>query len=260
MRRLWDMYARLSSWLSVLAIGIALPAVAQTALIDRNAVVVDPAHGGTDAGGRISEQVQEKDVTLAVAAKLRPLLAAKGFNVAMTRNSDMDAAGTDQRAEMANRSHAVACLVLHASTGTSGVVLGTSALGTALMRTRGAVGERPQAAVRWSRAQEVYVVQSDRLANQVGTALARADIPVTIMRVEMRPLDSLTCPAISVELGVLGEPGAAKLQVSDDGYQQRVAESIAEALALWRKLAEPPESAQTAASRESGRRVEGGTP
>lgn len=227
-------------WLSVLAMAL-IPAVAQTVVMDRGLVVIDPAHGGADAGGRISGQMNEKDVTFAFAEKLQAALTARAFRVAMTRSGDLDAGGPDQRAEAANRTRAVACLILHASTGTSGVVLGTSALGTALMRTTDVSGGQA-GAVPWGRAQQVYVAQSDRLANQAGTALARSSIPVTIMRVEMRPLDSLLCPAISVELGVLPGTGTDALQVNDDGYQQRVAEALGNALAVWRKLAQPPGS------------------
>ena len=240
-------------WLSLWAIGLTIPSVAQTAVMDRNLIVIDPAHGGADAGGRIGSllggQLQEKDITLAFAAKLKAVFAAGGFNVAMTRSGDLDGGGPDQRAETANRTHAVACLVLHASAGTSGVILGTSALGTALMRTPGGREARAvRGGVPWSRAQEPYIAQSDRLANEAGTALDRANISVTIMRVAMRPLDSLTCPAISLELGLLSQAKPDTPQATDDSYQQQVAESLSDALARWRKLAQPPESVQSAAN------------
>ena len=51
-------------------------------------IVLDAAHGGSDGGARISEDVLEKDVNLTFANLLKNLLAARGFNVVMTRVSD----------------------------------------------------------------------------------------------------------------------------------------------------------------------------
>ncbi len=51
-------------------------------------VVIDPGHGGVEKGAA-SSFGNEKDFTLDVALKLRPLLQAKGFNVVMTRDKDM---------------------------------------------------------------------------------------------------------------------------------------------------------------------------
>src|SRR5207302_3925528 len=50
-------------------------------------VVIDPGHGGVEKGAG-SSYGNEKDFTLDVALKLRPLLQAKGFNVVMTRDKD----------------------------------------------------------------------------------------------------------------------------------------------------------------------------
>jgi N-acetylmuramoyl-L-alanine amidase len=63
-----------------------------------------------------------------------------------------------------------------------------------------------------------------------------------MMRVMMRPLDNLTCPAVSIEIGVLEAGGSFPTPVTDSGYQQRVAESIAESLQAWRNQAEPVDS------------------
>jgi N-acetylmuramoyl-L-alanine amidase len=224
----------------------ARPAGAQSASFDRSAVVIDPAHGGVDGGAQIAEQLLEKDVTLAVAERLRVLLAAQGFNVVMTRDGDEDGGSLDHRAEVANRAHAVACLVVHASSRTTGVLVGTSALRSAVMRASTLSREDAGTDVPWSRAQEAYIAQSGLLANEIGTALTRAGIPATMMRVVMKPLDNLTCPAISIEVGVLSGEGSKTTPVTDAGYQQRVAESIAASLQLWRSRARSADSMQGA--------------
>jgi N-acetylmuramoyl-L-alanine amidase len=52
-------------------------------------VVIDAGHGGHDRGGIPGQRVAEKDMTLDVALRLRNILSASGYNVVMTRNSDV---------------------------------------------------------------------------------------------------------------------------------------------------------------------------
>jgi N-acetylmuramoyl-L-alanine amidase len=51
-------------------------------------VVIDPGHGGTDSGAR-GPLGNEKDFTLDVALRCRDLFTRTGFNVRMTRSSDV---------------------------------------------------------------------------------------------------------------------------------------------------------------------------
>jgi N-acetylmuramoyl-L-alanine amidase len=52
-------------------------------------VVIDAGHGGYDRGGIPGQSVSEKDMTLDVARRLRSVLAASGYRVVMTRDSDV---------------------------------------------------------------------------------------------------------------------------------------------------------------------------
>ena len=52
-------------------------------------VVIDAGHGGHDRGGIPGQRVAEKDMTLDVALRLRNILSASGYNVVMTRSSDV---------------------------------------------------------------------------------------------------------------------------------------------------------------------------
>jgi N-acetylmuramoyl-L-alanine amidase len=196
---------------------------------ERKVIVLDAAHGGTDTGAQISDHVAEKDVTLALAVRLRSLLAARGFSVVLTRDTDAMLT-TDQRAEAANRAHAVACLVIHATASGGGVHLATSGLNPIETTT-------PGAAVPWDDAQAAYLPQSQRLAAGIGDAVTRSQVPLVSGRAAMRPLDNLTCPAVSVEIAPLGGGGSEKTPVTDSGYQQRVSEAVAGALIFWRNQA-----------------------
>jgi N-acetylmuramoyl-L-alanine amidase len=52
-------------------------------------VVIDAGHGGSDRGGIPGQRVAEKDMTLDVAQRLKRVLAASGYRVVMTRDSDV---------------------------------------------------------------------------------------------------------------------------------------------------------------------------
>jgi N-acetylmuramoyl-L-alanine amidase len=51
-------------------------------------VVLDPGHGGKDTGAVGSGGVKEKDVTLDIAHRAAPVLAAQGIQVVLTRDDD----------------------------------------------------------------------------------------------------------------------------------------------------------------------------
>ena len=52
-------------------------------------VVIDAGHGGYDRGGIPGQMVAEKEMTLDVAQRLKKTLAASGYRVVMTRDSDV---------------------------------------------------------------------------------------------------------------------------------------------------------------------------
>lgn len=199
-------------------------------------ILLDPAHGGLDSGSRISDATVEKDVTLSLAFKLRSLLSARGFAVVMTRDADSpsepDAAGSpltlDDRAGIANHAHAAACLLLHATGSGSGVHLYHSDL-------TAAPGEPP--VEPWLTAQAAWVPQSQRLEAQLAAALTRAGIALVTSSASVRPVDSLTCPALVFELAPHADNPES---INDADYQQHIAQSIADALVFWRNQVQPP--------------------
>lgn len=52
-------------------------------------VVIDPGHGGVDPGAVGVESIKEKDINLAISFALRDMLEASGYEVIMTRDSDV---------------------------------------------------------------------------------------------------------------------------------------------------------------------------
>ncbi len=61
-------------------------------------IVLDPGHGGSDAGAIGPTGLTEKEVTLAVARKTRDILKNSGAKVVMTRDTDKDVYGVNASA------------------------------------------------------------------------------------------------------------------------------------------------------------------
>nr|WP_255551533.1 N-acetylmuramoyl-L-alanine amidase [Granulicella sp. dw_53] len=207
---------------------------------------MDPAHGGADTGARISDRLPEKDVTLAFAQRLRPLLAAAGFTVISTRDADLTETApnltTEQRAGIANHARALACILIHATPSGYGVHLYTSSLPAD-------ESAEPATTLPWDSAQSTYLTLSLRLANELGVTLLHADIPPTLSHASTRPIDNLTCPAVALELAPLEVPDAKPTPLSDNNYQQRTAQAITEALISWRSHEAPPSPTATPATK-----------
>jgi len=185
--------------------------------------VLDAAHGGDDGGAHLGNQ-PEKAYTLALSVRLRSLLTARGFTVVTTRESD-EAVDGDRRAEIANHAAAQACLSLHASLSETGVHLFVSSLAPA----------DPAPFVPWKTAQAVWINKSLALAGTVNSALTHAIVPVTLGRTALPGVESMTCPAVAVEVApghLSGSPGPSGLD--DPQYQTRVVEALAAALVEWR--------------------------
>lgn len=70
-------------------------------------VVIDPGHGGADAGNPgkyLSRGVNEKHVTLAIGLELKEALEERGINVIMTRSTDRSVSNArDRRVELSAR-------------------------------------------------------------------------------------------------------------------------------------------------------------
>jgi len=202
----------------------ALPAPTMQPVQPRFVVVLDAAHGGSDPGAKLGDAVPEKDITLQLAGRLRSMLRARGIDVTMIRQGDVTMAPLD-RAEAANHAQAAACLVIHATATGSGVHLFTSSLAPAA---------RAQF-LPWQTAQAAYVTQSLKLESELDTALAHAEVPVTLGRASVEPMDSMACPEVAVELAplVAGHVTTAK-PITDMGYETSVVNAIAAALESWR--------------------------
>lgn len=183
-------------------------------------IVLDPAHGGTDAGAR-GEAVAEKDVVLQIARSARVTLERQGYHVVMTRNDDSNPS-YDDRAAMANGYRDAIFVSLHvASTGTPGTVRAYSMLFAA-------PAAPPGAFVSWAEAQRPYVAASHRLADLIQGEFAQAfaGSPSHSESVPVRALRSITGPAVAVETSSISTETPDALTASGEPLGNAIARAI----------------------------------
>jgi N-acetylmuramoyl-L-alanine amidase len=190
----------------------------------RFVVVVDAAHGGDDTGAHLSSGQLEKVANLTLSVRLRSLLSARGFQVITTREND-SSVDLNHRAEVANHAGAAVCLSLHATESGSGVHLFASSLAPA----------SPTRFMPWKTAQAAWETRSLALAGALNSALTHAGLNVTLGRIPLPGVESMTCPALAVELGPQRDADK-KITAEPDNpdYQAQVATALAAAVLEWR--------------------------
>ena len=169
-------------------------------------IVIDPGHGGNDAGAIGPTGVMEKTVTLNVALELKKLLEAEGATVIMTRETDRTvsskgAAASDieelgARCDVANRVNADIFISIHADSFTRPEARGTT--GYYYSKGSGA-GQRLADCIRRN------------LVEQLGTP-SRGTQPCNFYVVKNTDM-----PATLIELGFISNKDEEKLLNSREG-------------------------------------------
>ncbi len=169
-------------------------------------IVIDPGHGGDDPGTISRGGLREKTITLATAKELAWILKQDGYDVALTRQSDvfMD---LDDRAAIANRFGADLFVSIHADTYVVPAVSGFT-----VYTCREASTE--------CRAAADAVAEALQKAGDEGLGVRRANYRVLLLT---------QCPAILVELGYLSNSHDAAA-LSDQAVQASLARSIADGI------------------------------
>lgn len=224
--------------------------VAPAPAIDRpgtmRTVVIDPGHGGADAGSRSASGLEEKQVTLAVAQRLKGMLESRfGLRVTLTRDSDTDVA-IDRRAALANNNKADLFISLHANGSPIPAMRGwqVQSLDPAEYGTGGGAqlggadsdesvpvvggGLRVIGTVPWRLAQIPHADRSSQLGGLLAARLSEAGLPpqaAPFLQAPLRVLVGANMPAILVEMGFLTNPADAEL-LGSSAFQGAVAEVL----------------------------------
>jgi N-acetylmuramoyl-L-alanine amidase len=219
-------------------------------------VVIDPGHGGEELGTQGPNGTVEKEITLAVARRLRTLIERRlGLKVFLTREDDRTLS-LDERSAFANNHRADVFLSIHANYAVRPALKGAEvyyltveradaearkkadANGTTLPALGG--GSRAIDLILWETAQARYLEQSAALAGFIEQALAtRVEMsPRAVQQEPFRVLVGANMPAALVEIGYLSNADQ-ETQLATAAYQDQVAQSLLDALVKFRGLLEP---------------------
>ena len=211
-------------------------------------VAIDPGHGGDDVGAKGEGGTVEKDLTLAVARRVKSLVEARmGVRVLITREDDRSIP-LNERIALANNNKADVFISLHANasvvptaSGATIYVAGFEDTGqgqTTLKPERVPVfggGSRDIELVLWDFAQLRHIEQSAELSRIVEETLReRGTIDVrAVERAPFRVLESANMPAILIEMGFLTNPAQEKL-LAGGAFQTAFAQSVLDAIIRFR--------------------------
>ena len=184
--------------------------------------VVDASHGGDERGAALTDQLAEKDVTLAFARRVRQELAARGVSSLVIRDGDMTLS-LDQRADLANTAHAAIYVCIHATSQGNGVRIYTALLP--------AGGDNHGPFLDWETAQSGFRGVSQAVAADLAAEFQRRQVVVRSLSAPLRPLNNIVGAAVAVEVA---PPVSGLAQLNSAEYQQLVAEAIATAVTSMR--------------------------
>ncbi len=181
--------------------------------------VVDASHGGEERGAALTEQMAEKDVTLAFARLLRQELNSRGLRTLLVRDADTTLT-LDQRAAMTNVAAPVIYVCVHAAAQGTGVRLYTALTASG--------GGNAGPFLDWDAAQAPFQALSDAAATSVAAALHGKQFPVRTLTAPLRPLNNITTAALAIEIA---PPAGDISRLNSAAYQQPIAAAVAAGVA-----------------------------
>ena len=222
-------------------------------------IVIDPGHGGEDVGVRGAGGLEEKQLTLDVARRVRSLIESRlGLRVILTREDDR-LVTLDERAATANNNKASLLVSLHANGAPSATPAGAEVFFDRLDREGEAAKQAAEAQaitlptinggtrrieiIPWDLAQAPHVESSDVLAGVLQEELRRV-IPMSArprQQAPMRLLSAANMPAALVEMAYLTN-GKQEKDATTDAFKNNVAQAVVNAIARFRSLTDDRET------------------
>lgn len=210
-----------------------IPLLSPTPTLTNRIVVIDPGHGGENAGARSAAFPQfEKEYTLDWALRLRPLLESNGWTVFLTRTNDVDRS-LPERVAFADNCSAGLFISLHfnsvpqapAQAGLETYCLTPKGLPSSITREYAddIYSAHPNNAwdaenLRWAARIHLALLGQAGLQDR-GIRRARF----------MGVLRSQNRPAVLIEAGYLSNPTEAR-RIAQPDHRQKLAAALAKAL------------------------------
>jgi len=192
------------------------PSLSWTLPLKDEVIAIDAGHGGVDPGAVSASGLVEKDITLAIAEKLRDLLQQAGAQVVMTREVDRDLAPAElkgyskrknadlhERVQLIQREQAGLLISLHGNAVPESKWSGALTIYDSKFPESKLVAANIQESLRENLNMSRSIVETDNVY-----ILKRAELPGAL-----------------VELGFLSNPEEAQ-RLTQRSYQEKLAMSI----------------------------------
>jgi N-acetylmuramoyl-L-alanine amidase len=216
-------------------------------------VIIDAGHGGADIGALGPSGTLEKDVTLAIARKVRANVSGLGLQAFLTRDRDQEVPLEDRPA-VANNYKADLFVSIHANAFRSEGARGSEVYFLSYQATddesrRLAAMEGGEIApatvapagselalILWDMAQAEYLEESSALASRIQEELAEVTGSQGrgVKQAPFRVLVGAAMPAVLVEVAFISNAAEEKLLVTEE-YQSKVAAAITRGIARYQR-------------------------
>lgn len=215
-------------------------------------VVLDPGHGGNDPGATGPTGLKEKDVTLAIAHKVAPVLARSGVEITLTRDDDRFVT-LEERTARANAFGADLFVSIHCNAAENKARKGveTYVLDTTANEMAGRVAARENGASSAASNEVAQLLASMRLADQATRSTRLAEL---LQRAGLASLNGqyegvtdggvhhagfyvlvgARMPAVLFETSYISN-AIEEQRLGSSDYQQRLADGIANAIKAYRE-------------------------
>ncbi len=198
-------------------------------------VLLDPGHGGEDVGAQSRTGEWEKDLTLALARRVRVHLANAGVRAVLTRDDDRTLS-LETRVQMIRRTRAGVFVSLHFNSAPSPSVYGVETFALTPQGYSSTAGsDSPSRRNLWcsgNRFDPANMVLAYRIQRSLRLWLG-SDHDRGVRRARFQVLRDATCPAVLVEAGFLTHATTARRLTSSeyiDLLAQRIASGVVEYL------------------------------
>jgi N-acetylmuramoyl-L-alanine amidase len=214
--------------------------------------VLDPGHGGRDAGAVGPAGVREKDVTLDVAHRVGMVLEAQGLQVLLTRKDDTFVS-LEERTALANAYGADLFLSIHCNASEGHVHRGIEAyvLDTTRDEIAARVAARENATTQAASAELASILGSMRLADEAArsTKFAQLLSRAALASLHLKYADvadggvhtagfyvlvGARMPSVLLEASYLSNP-VEEARLGSEEYRQLIADGIANAVKAYRE-------------------------
>ena len=232
------------------------PSLAQQLGLSVKTIVIDPGHGGKDPGA-VSQARQEKQIVLSLSKTLHDILVKKGYNVRLTRETDVFLP-LRKRTQFATNQKADLFISIHtnASTARSAAGIETYYLALASDESARITAMRENAGAEYNMKEldalvgrilkESKSTESRRLAELIQAQLTSGK-QVKNRGVKHAPfvvLIGTKVPAVLVEVGFISNPQEGK-KLTTKAYQRQLATSIAKGIEQYIKNLPPAAANQS---------------